>query len=90
MYSKYPNFIKALLNSTGYEVRFLINITLKDQRSFVCIQYMNKVYVYVMTLSKWELKRKMPFQSKEKPESWRMSLLTTLVFSKINKTWSDL
>ena len=39
---------------------------------------------------KWELKKKMPFQSKEEPEPWRMSLLTTFVSARINKTYSDL
>ena len=32
----------------------------------------------------------MPFQSKEEPEPWRMSLLTTFVSARINKTYSDL
>ena len=44
----------------------------------------------VMTAPKWELKKKMPFQSKEEPEPWRMSLLTTFVSARINKTYSDL
>ena len=36
------------------------------------------------------VKKKMPFQSKEEPEPWRMSLLTTFVSARLNKTWSDL
>ena len=39
---------------------------------------------------KWELKKKMPFQSKEEPEPWRMSLLTTFVSARINKTYVSL
>ena len=72
MYSRYPGFIK----STSNEVRILANIAIEDQRSVVNI----------MTAPKWELKKKMPFQSKEEPVPWRMSLLTTLVSARINKT----
>ena len=43
-----------------------------------------------MTAPKWELKKKMPFQSKEEPEPWRMSLLTTFVSARINKTYVSL
>ena len=55
------------------------------------IQFLNtESGVNVMTAPKWELKKKMPFQSKEEPEPWRMSLLTTFVSARINKTYSDL
>ena len=81
------------MNNTSDEVRFLANIACQDQRSVVCrnIQFLNtESGVNVMTAPKWELKKKMPFQSKEEPEPWRMSLLTTFVSARINKTYSNL
>ena len=64
----------------AYEARLIMRMLLVNPESGV----------NVMTTPKWELKKKMPFQSKEEPEPWRMSLLTTFVSARINKTWSDL
>ena len=93
MYSRYPGFVKKLLNSTSHEVRFLVNISINDQRSVICrnIQFLNEVSkINVMIEPKWKLREAMPFQSKEEPEPWRMSLLTTFLSARINKTYSDL
>ena len=93
VYSRYPGFVKKLLNSTSHEVRFLANIGINDQRSVLCrnIRFLNEVSkINVMIEPKWKLREAMPFQSKEEPEPWRMSLLTTFLSARINKTYSDL
>ena len=88
IYSRYPGFIKKLLNSPSYEIRFLSDVVLTDQRSVVCrnLKHLNKVSGLqdVLIEPKYRLKEAMPFQSDEEIEPWRISLLTKFLEIRMN------
>ena len=92
VFSRYPGFIKKLLNAPSYEIRFLSSIAMKDQRSVVCrnVNYLNHVSkLDVMNEPKCRLKEAMPYQSEEKLEPWRISLLTKFLEIKLNRSYNE-
>ena len=92
VFSRYPGFVKKLLNAPSNEIRFLTRVALSDKRSVVCrnIMYLNHVSkLDVMNESKQRLKEAMPYQSEEQLEPWRISLLTTFLDIRINRRYSQ-
>ena len=65
---------------------------MKDQRSVVCrnVNYLNHVSkLDVMNEPKCRLKEAMPYQSEEKLEPWRISLLTKFLEIKLNRSYNE-
>ena len=93
IYSRYPGFIKKLLNSPSYEIRFLSSVALNDQRSVVCrnLNHLNEVSGLqdVLMEPKYRLKEAMPFQSQEVIEPWRISLLTKFLEIRMNNSYAE-
>ena len=86
--SRYPGFVKKLLSSPCFELRFLASIVIKDSRSVTCrnINYVNSITkLDVMREPKWKIKLANIYQSDENPEPWRLRLLTTLLDIKMNQ-----
>ena len=91
--ARYPNFVRKLLDSPSFEIRFLANIALNDARSPTCrnLQYLNEITsLNVLSEPKWKVKLALPFQSKDKPEPWRISLLTTLLECRFSGNYGNL
>ena len=92
VFSRYPGFVKKLLNAPSNEIRFLTRVAISDKRSVVCrnIMYLNQVSkLDVMSESKQRLKEAMPYQSEEQLEPWRISLLTTFLDIMINRRYDQ-
>ena len=90
--SRYPGFVKKLLNAPSNEIRFLTRIAMSDKRSVVCrnIMYLNQVSkLDVMSECKQKLREAMPCQSEETLEPWRISLLTTFLDIRINRRYDQ-
>ena len=88
IYSRYPKFVKSLLQSTSREVRFLAAVVLNDQRSLLCrnISYLNDLCkINVLTVSKPQMKQSIPKLPPVEP--WRESLLSKLLQIRFNKEY---
>ena len=88
IYSRYPKFVKSLLQSTSREVGFLAALVLNDQRSLLCrnISYLNDLCkINVLTVNKWKMKQSIPKLPPVEP--WRESLLTKLLQIRFNKEY---
>ena len=91
--SRYPAFVRNLLNSFSSEVRFLANLVLNDQRSNVCrnlsyisnITQINNVY----QMSKWRVKEALPRQLCKPEDMWRVSLLSKFLEIRYRKQFSE-
>ena len=91
--ARYPNFVRKLLDSPSFEIRFLANIALSDMRSPTCrnLSYLNEITkLNVLSEPKWKVKLALPYQSKDKPEPWRISLLTTLLECRFSGNYGNL
>ena len=92
VFSRYPGFIKKMLNAPSFEIRFLTSMAMKDQRSVVCrnLNHLNQVSkLDVMNEPKYRLKEAMPYQSDEQLEPWRVSLLTKFLEIRLNRTYDQ-
>ena len=86
--TRYPGFVKKLLSSPCFELRFLASIVIDDSRTVTCrnINYVNSITkLDVMREPKWKIKLAKIYQSDEDPEPWRLRLLTTLLDIKMNQ-----
>ena len=91
--SRYPAFVRKLLNSFSSEVRFLANLVLKDQRSTLCrnLSYISNItqLSQVHQISKWRLKEVLPRQLCKSEDMWRVSLLSAYLEIRFRKQFSQ-
>ena len=91
--SRYPAFVRKLLNSFSSEVRFLANLVLHDKRSNVCrnLEYISNITqirdVYQMV--KWRVREALPRQLCKPEDMWRVSLLSAYLEIRYRKTFSQ-
>ena len=89
--SRYPKFIRKLLESTSKEVRFLSRIVKADQRSNTCrnISYISDLTKLndVVMMSGWRVRDALKQRCNLEP--WRKNLLTTFMQIKHDKTYAD-
>ena len=89
--SRYPKFIRKLLESTSKEVRFLSRIVISDQRSNTCrnisfISDLTKLNDVIM-MAGWRVRDALKQRCNLEP--WRKNLLTTFMQIKHDKTYAD-
>ena len=91
--SRYPGFVRKLLNSFSNEVKFLAKLVLNDQRSNTC---RNLTYISSITninevhqMSKWRVKEALPRQRCKPEDMWRVSLLSKFLEIRYRKQFSE-
>ena len=89
--SRYPKFVRKLLDSTSKEVQFLSRIVLNDQRSNTCrnICYLSDATNLnnVIMVAGWRIRQAL--KEKCTLEPWRKNLLETFMKIKYEKTHED-
>ena len=89
--SRYPKFVRKLLDSTSKEVRFLSRILLTDQRSNLCnnISYLSDATKInnVIMVAGWRIRQAL--KEKCTLEPWRENLLATFMKIKCDKSYED-
>ena len=89
--SRYPKFIRKLLESTSKEVQFLSRIVLEDQRSNTCgnISYLSEITKInnVIMVAGWRIRQAL--KQKCTLEPWRRNLLETFMKIKYDKTHEE-
>ena len=91
--SRYPGFIRKLLDSPSKEIRFLVNIVMNDQRSTTArnITYLeNMTNCEVVKFARWKVKQNLPVKSVPQSDNWRTSLLTLLLEARQSKNYSKI
>ena len=89
--SRYPSFIRNLMNSNSKEIRFLSSIVINDMRSVTArnILYLNSITkLNIIQEANWKVRLALP--KAEPCESWRTSLLDTLLAARFEKNPSSL
>ena len=91
--SRYPAFVRKLLNSFSSEVRFLANLVLHDKRSNVCrnLEYISNITQIrdVHQMVKWRVREALPRQLCKPEDMWRVSLLSAYLEIRYRKTFSQ-
>ena len=89
--SRYPKFIRKLLESTSKEVRFLCRIVISDQRSNTCrnISYLSNLTRIkdVIMVAGWRVRAALKQRCNLEP--WRKNLLTTFMQIKYDKSYEE-
>ena len=87
--SRYPGFIRGLLNSPSKEVRLLVRIVKDDPRSHTCLnlRYLSQKtgLEKVESYAGWRVKEALGGKTVPESERWRLGLLTTLLSMKRDK-----
>ena len=92
VYSRYPKFLKKLLNSPSKEIRFLSKVLVSDPRSIIGknIWYLNNLTkTDVSRVDSSEFKRLLPVNIIPDNEKYRLGLLTTLLQVRENKQFNE-
>ena len=88
--SRYPKFVRKLLDSPSREIKFLSNFLLQDQRSVLGrnMKYLSELTneENVLELSGAEVRSLLP---RLEVESWRTSLLTTMLNIRLDKSYTE-
>ena len=89
--SRYPKFVRKLLESNSKEIRFLSIILLTDQRSNLCrnISYLSDITKLenVIMVASWRVKQALKIKCNLEP--WRKSLLTSYMQIRFNKSYAE-
>ena len=89
--SRYPKFVRKLLESTSKEVRFLSRIVIADQRSNTCrnISYISNLTKIndVIMVAGWRVREAL--KQRCNLEQWRKNLLTTFMQIRYDKTYEE-
>ena len=87
--SRYPGFIRGMLNSPSKEVRLLVRIVKDDPRSHTCLnlRYLSQKtgLEKVESYAGWRVKEALGRKTVPESERWRLGLLTTLLNMKRDK-----
>ena len=92
IFSRYPKFLKKLLNSPSKEIQFLSKILISDTRSIIAknIWYLNKLTKSdILRVDSFELKRQLPVKIIPENEIYRIRLLTSLLQVREAKTYQE-
>ena len=94
VYGRYPKFVNMLKSSPSREVRFLVNLVVRDPKSktWQNLKYLNDITIQDDCLSTpyFEFKQLLPRKLTPPNEGWRTSLLTMLLEVKESKDYSRL
>ena len=80
--SRYPCFVRKLLDSPSKEIRFLVKNVINDQRSITArnITYIqNLTDLDVLNYASWRIKQCLPIKTVPNVDSWRTSLLSIIL-----------
>ena len=91
--SRYPKFVKKLLDSPSKEVRFLSRVLLSDRRSQLNknVHFLSSVTnVNVLEYPIYKYKQLLPRKSVPSCEQWRLGLLSSLLNARKTKNYTFL
>ena len=92
-FSKYPEFVRKLIDAPSQEIRFMINLVKSDARSQTCknLRYLsNLIDDNCLKISSWSLKDLFPRNVIPQNESYKKSLLTFLLEKRLQKQYQDM
>ena len=93
IFSRYPEFIRKLMNAPGKEIRFLVNLVKTDARSNTCqnIRFLSDIVNDdCLLLSSWNMEQVLPKNTIPPIEAYKKSLLSLLLETRIRKDYSAL
>ena len=93
IYSRYPEFVRKLMNAPSKEIRFLVHMVINDARSKTCenLRFLSElVNDNCLLLSTWKMEEALPKNCIPLIEIYKKSLLSLLLEARISKDFTAL